>query len=174
MIKIKLFLKFIFYFFGTCLHELAHYIAALILGKAEGFSVFPKIDGDRFIFGSVKSRARYKVLTSFIAVAPLLWWVVLFLVMRHLHIIRISSGMPEVYTGRILKRISSFSYSDAFFLWLFIQMLWAGRLSMQDIKNFFKGVFSVSGFVLISAVIILVYCNYSGCLDYSLLGLRKK
>jgi hypothetical protein len=159
MTKIKLFLKFIFYFFGTCLHELAHYVAALVLGKAEGFSVFPKIEGDSFIFGSVKSRARYKVLTSFIAAAPLIWWGVLFFILRHLYIIRISNGMPEVQTDMTIKRIKSFSLPDLIYIWLFIQLLWAGRLSMQDIKNFFRGVFSVSGFVLISALVVLFYLS---------------
>ncbi|OGW33406.1 MAG: hypothetical protein A2X59_00185 [Nitrospirae bacterium GWC2_42_7] len=159
MSKIKLFLKFVFYFFGTCLHELAHYIAAVILGKAEGFSVIPKIEGDRFIFGSVKSRARYKVLTSFIAAAPLVWWVVLFLVMRHFHIISISNGMPEINTDMIIKRIETFSLSDLFYLWLFMQMLWAGKLSMQDIKNFFGNLFSISGIILILTVAILFYLS---------------
>lgn len=157
MTKIKLVFKFIFYFLGTCLHELAHYIAALILGKAEGFSVLPKIEGDRFIFGSVKSRARYKVLTSFIAASPLVWWAVLVLILMHFHVIRISSGMPEIDTGMIIRRIESFSLPDLFYIWLFMQMLWAGKLSMQDIKNFFRNLFSVSGFVLISAVAALIY-----------------
>lgn len=159
MTRIKLLLKFVFYFLGTCLHELAHYIAALILGKAEGFSVFPKIEGDRFIFGSVKSRARYKVLSSFIAAAPLVWWAVLFFVLRHFHIIRISSGMPEINANMIIKRIETFSLSDLFYIWLFIQILWAGKLSMQDIKNFFKGVFSISGLVLILASAALFYLS---------------
>lgn len=159
MAKIKLFLKFIFYFLGTCLHELAHYIAALIFGKAEGFSVIPKIEGDRFIFGSVRSRARYKVLTSFIAIAPLIWWAVLFFMLRHFHVIRISSGIPEINIDIIIKRIGSFSLTDLFYLWLFMQILWAGKLSVQDIKNFFMNVFSVSGFALISVVIMLFYLS---------------
>lgn len=159
MTKIKLFLKFIFYFPGTCLHELAHYIAAIILGKAEGFSVFPKIVGDRFIFGSVKSRARYKVLTSFIAAAPLVWWMVLFLVMRHFHIMSISNGIPAIQMDIIIRKIESFSLPDLFYVWLFMQFLWAGKLSMQDIKNFFMNVFSISGFALISLLIMLFYLS---------------
>ena len=56
--RIRLILKFIFFFPGTFLHELAHYVAALVLGKAEGFSVWPRMEGNSFVFGSVKSRTR--------------------------------------------------------------------------------------------------------------------
>ncbi len=94
--RIRLAFQFIFYFFGTCLHELAHYIAALLLGKAEGFSVIPRIEGAQFILGSVKSRVRYKFLSSFIAAAPLVWWAILLLIFSYLHIIQINNGIPRI------------------------------------------------------------------------------
>ena len=110
--RIRLAFKFIFYFFGTCLHELAHYVAALLLGKAEGFSVIPKTEDTRFILGSVKSRVRYKVLSSFIAAAPLVWWAMLFFTLSHLHVIQLRNGMPIIFSGLVTKKLKSVSLSD--------------------------------------------------------------
>ncbi len=157
MTKLRLILKFIFFLPGTFMHELAHYVAAVIFGKAEGFSVWPKVEGNSFVFGSVKSRTRYKVLSSFIAVAPLFWWAILFLILRYLHFIRKSNGMPKINFGMAVDKLKYFSLSDVFFLWLFIQILWAGRPSFQDVKNFFKGLISVSGFLLLSMAAVSIY-----------------
>ena len=145
----RLAFKVLFYFVGTCLHELAHYVAALLLGKAEGFSVMPRIEGRRFVLGSVRSRVRYKVLSSFIAAAPLCWWAVLLLMLFSLSVVHIRSGSPIIPPELFIKRLKSFSLPDAFFLWLFIQLLWAGHLSVQDLKNVLKGLFSVSGLVFL-------------------------
>jgi len=157
MVTLRLILKFIFFFPGTFLHELAHYAAALVLGRAEGFSVWPRMEGDNFVFGSVKSRTRYKVLSSFIALAPVIWWVVLVLTLRHLHFIRILNGVPSINFGMIAIKLKSFTSSDALFLWLFLQILWAGRPSLQDVKNFISGFFSVSGIMLASASAAVIY-----------------
>ncbi len=159
--RIGLFLKLLFYFPGTVLHELAHYLAALLLGKADGFSVVPRKEGDRYVLGSVKSRTRYKVLSSFIAMAPLIWWLVLFLVLRHLHFIGMGRILPQVHFTAIAGKIRSFTPRDAFFLWLFIQMLWAGKLSLPDVKNIFSGLFSVSGIVLIGVVAAAYYLTHT-------------
>lgn len=127
------------------------------MGKPEGFSLIPKIEGGSFIFGSVSYRVRYKVLSSFIASAPLLWWVVLVLMLLYFKLMQISGWIPHFNYSLIWQRFKSFSLSDAVFIWLFIQLLWAGRLSSKDIKNFFSGIFSVSGFVLISAIALVLY-----------------
>ncbi|MFI5295123.1 MAG: hypothetical protein ACHQ0Y_08890 [Thermodesulfovibrionales bacterium] len=157
MRRLRLILKFIFFFPGTFLHELSHYCAALVLGKAEGFSVWPRIEGGNFVFGSVKSRTRYKVLSSFIAAAPVIWWVVLVLTLRYLHFIGTLNGIPSINFGMISMKLKSFTSSDTFFIWLFLQILWAGRPSLQDVKNFIRGVFSVSGIMLLSVVAGLIY-----------------
>ena len=127
------------------------------MGKPEGFSLMPKIEGGSFIFGSVSYRVRYKVLSSFIASAPLLWWVVLVLMLLYFKLMQISGWIPHFNYSLIWQRFKSFSLSDAVFIWLFIQLLWAGRLSSRDIKNFFSGIVSVSGLVLISAIALVLY-----------------
>ncbi len=157
MTKLRLILKFIFFLPGTFLHELAHYIVALILGKAEGFSVWPKVEGGSFVFGSVKSRTRFKVLSSFIAIAPLFWWIVLLFVLRSLHFVGMSNGTPKIHFGVVFDRLRHFSPSGVLLLWLLTQILWAGSPSYQDIKNFFSGFLSVSGFALFAIVAGLIY-----------------
>ncbi len=155
--RIRLILKFIFFFPGTLLHELAHYCAASLFGKAEGFSVRPKVEGNSFVFGSVRSRTRYRVLSSFIAIAPLLWWIALFFLLEYLRVIRRGSGIPGINFGLVAGKLRHFSLSDAFALWLFLQILWAGRPSLQDIKNFLTGFLSFSGLLLLSIAAGLIY-----------------
>jgi hypothetical protein len=159
MMRLRIVLRSIFFLLGTFLHELIHFVVALCLGKAEGFSVRPRIEGDTVIFGSVRSKVRYKVLSSFIAIAPLLWWVILLLILQHLCVLRISGRVPRIRAAAVLRMLKHFSLSDVFSLWLFVQMFWAGTLSVTDIKNFFGGIFSLSGVLLISAALVLVYCS---------------
>jgi hypothetical protein len=156
MMKIKLFCKAILFFFGTFLHEATHFTAALLLGKPEGFSIVPRIDGASFIFGEVRARVRYKVLGVFISIAPLVWWVVLFFMVKD--ILSASQG-PDTQGLSIaifLEKLKSLSLLDVFPLWFASQLLWAGRLSMHDIKACFRGIASPSGLFLISAAVLLV------------------
>ena len=60
-------------------------------------------------------------------------------------------------SGLVAKRLKSVSFSDLFYLWIFIQLLWAGRLSVEDLKNVLRGMLSVSGMVFLSVVTILFY-----------------
>ena len=61
--------------------------------------------------------------------------------------------MPIISSGLVVKRLKSVSFSDLFYLWVFIQLLWAGHLSVEDLKNVLKGMLSVSGIVFLSVVI---------------------
>ena len=156
LMKIKLFCKSILFLFGTFLHEFSHFVAALLLGKPEGFSIVPRIDSDSFVFGEVRARVRYKVLGVFIATAPLVWWVVLFFMVKH--ILPASHG-PDVQGLNIasfMEKLKHLPLGNVFALWFASQLLWAGRLSMQDIKTCFRGIVSPSGLFLISAAVLLV------------------
>jgi len=152
--KIRLFFRAILYLCGTFLHESSHFAAALLLGKPVGFSILPRIDGDSFIFGEVRARVRYKVLGVFIALAPLLWWVVLFFMLRH--ILPASLGPEWLNITTFLKKLKALSLRDVFPLWLAFQLLWAGRLSMQDLKTCLRGIVSPSGLFLILSAVLLV------------------
>ena len=154
--KIKLFFKSILFLFGTFLHEFSHLTAALLLGKPEGFSILPKISGDSFIFGEVRARVRYKVLGVFIATAPLVWWVILFFMAKHtLPVFRVPD-MQGLSITAIPGKLKSLSLGDVFHLWLACQLLWAGSLSLQDMKTFFRGILSPSGFFFITVAVLLV------------------
>ena len=154
--KIKLFCKSILFFFGTFLHELSHFTAALLLGKPEGFSILPRIDGDSFVFGEVRARVRYKVLGVFIATAPLVWWVILFFMVKHILPAFQKPDIQVINIAFFLEKLKSLSLRDIFPLWFASQLLWAGRLSMQDMKTCFRGIVSPSGLFLISAAVLLV------------------
>jgi hypothetical protein len=54
--KIKLFCRAVLFLFGTFLHEFSHFAVALFLGKPEGFSIMPRMEGGVYIFGAVRAR----------------------------------------------------------------------------------------------------------------------
>jgi hypothetical protein len=154
--KIKLVLKSILCLFGTFLHELSHFAAALILGRPEGFSVVPRIEGDVFVFGEVRAKVRYKVLSVFIAGAPLIWWALLLIMARQVFIVPPAADVQGFNASIPLQRLQSFSVHYAFSLWLFFQLLWAGRLSLKDIRTCIAGFLSPSGLILISLAGLLL------------------
>lgn len=154
--KIKLFCKSILLLFGTFLHEFSHFTVAMLLGKPEGFSIVPRIEGNSFVFGEVRARVRYKVLGGFVAIAPLVWWVVLFITVRHVLPAPLGPDIQEFNTITFLEKLKSMSLSDVFPLWLACQLLWAGRLSMQDMKACLRGMVSPSGIFLIASTLLLV------------------
>jgi hypothetical protein len=154
--KIKLLCRSVLFLFGTFLHELSHFTAALLLGKPAEFSILPRIEGDSFIFGEVKARVRYKVLSVFIAAAPLIWWAFLLLMVKHVLSASFVTAMQGFNITIFFEKLKSFSLHDAFSLWFASQLLWAGRLSKQDIKTCFSGIISPSGLILISSTVLLV------------------
>jgi hypothetical protein len=128
-----------------------------MLGRAEGFSVIPKVEGEKVVFGSVRSRTRYRILSSFVASAPLVWWALLIMLLIHFGLLRTGGGMPEMNIAPVLRRLHDFSLRDLLLIWLFIQLLWAGRLSVPDIKNSFRGLLSVSGLVFFATAAAVIY-----------------
>ena len=154
--KIKLFCKSVLFLFGTFLHEFSHFSAALLLGKPEGFSILPRIDGDSFVFGEVRAKVRYKVLGVFIATAPLVWWVILFFMVKHILPVSQVPGMQDLNIATVPEKLKSLSLRDVFPLWFACQLLWAGRLSMQDMKTCLRGIASPSGLFLILVAVLLV------------------
>jgi hypothetical protein len=153
--KIKLFCRAILYLVGTFLHEFSHFAAALLFGRPEGFSIVPRIEGGAFVFGEVRARVRYKVLSVFIATAPLVWWLSLFFVGRHFLRAYCATDTQSPGIGLLLLKIKTFSWSDVFSLWAGLQLLWAGKLSAQDIKTCFRGLVSSSGLMLILSAVLL-------------------
>jgi len=153
--KIKLLCRSILYLFGTFLHEFSHFAVALVFGRPEGFSIAPRIEGDRLVFGEVKARVRYKVLSVFIATAPLIWWVFLFLIVKHFLSVHHATRMQGTNIKMLMLKLQTCSFPDIFSLWIAFQLLWAGRLSVQDIKVCFKGIISPSGLMLILSAVLL-------------------
>ena len=154
-VKIKLFCRSLLFLFGTFLHEFSHFAAALVFGKPEKFSLMPKIEGDTFIFGEVRAKVRYKALSVFIASAPLIWWAVLVLLLKDALSDFCSPDMNLSSIEIFRKKMHSFSSRDVFSLWFASQLLWAGLLSLQDIKTCFRGIISPSGVTFISLMILL-------------------
>lgn len=148
---LKLILKIILYFPGTFAHELAHWACSLIFGSAKGFSIIPRREGDNLVFGSVSAAVRYKVFLIFIGAAPLVWWVVLYMLLKYYDIIHAAFEAPKVYITLSFERLVPPSLVNLLFLWLITQLFWAGRLSMQDLKTCLAGLFSLSGALLVVA-----------------------
>lgn len=157
MNRLKFILASVFFLPGTFLHELSHYIAALFLGSAEGFSIIPRRHGDSYVFGSVKSRTKFRILSSFVAAAPLVWWAVFVFLLIKSGLISEADGTLHYNLRVVGDKIHSFNRNDILLLWLSIQLLWAGRLSSSDLINTIKGVLSPSGVFLIVSAGALMY-----------------
>ncbi len=157
----KLLLKVIFYLPATTVHEYTHWITSLVFGRPESFSLRPKIEGDTVVFGQVTASVRYRIFGSLIGIAPLIWWAALYYLLRYLHVFYIDLQFPRIYFALFFDRflLSSFSVSSLahmiFYAWLCIQLLWAGKLSLQDVTTFVVGAFSFSGLVFFSAAAFL-------------------
>ncbi|HXW68159.1 MAG TPA: hypothetical protein VEJ88_01015 [Dissulfurispiraceae bacterium] len=147
--ELKLILKIILYFPGTFAHELAHWTCALLFGSNEGFNIIPRKEGDHLILGSVNASVRYKAFWIFIGAAPLVWWVVLYMLLKYYLVMYTIIEAPRVYITFSFERFASPSLTDLLLLWLTTQLFWAGRLSAKDIKTCLTGLFSVSGAILI-------------------------
>jgi hypothetical protein len=55
-----------------------------------------------------------------------------------------------------LEKMKSFSLNDLFSLWFASQLLWAGILSVQDIKTCLRGIISPSGLFMIALAALVV------------------
>jgi hypothetical protein len=141
------------------MHEFAHFTTALLLGKPKGFSIWPKTSGNKMVFGNVSASVRFMVLHAFIAAAPLVWWVALYFLLKFVGLITFLHALPDMGFDQFTKKAGNLSLKHIIVVWLIFQLLWAGCLSTQDIKNFFKGIFSASGLAFIvagTAVVILM------------------
>lgn len=154
---IRVALKAVLFLPGTFLHEFAHYLSAVILGQATGFSVMPRIERERIVFGSVTSRTRFRVFSSIIAVSPLVWWGVLAAVANHFGALEFRSGMPRLHLDPFRTKLLNFSTSDLFSSWLLLQIAWAGILSETDFRNFLKGLLSASGVIAALLMALAIY-----------------
>ncbi len=122
----KFYFKALYLFPSTFLHELAHLLVAYITpAKIVSFNLFPRRVGNRIVFGSVVARYRPGISMSLSAIAPLIWWVVLYYFVQDE---KIGLLKQDIYSVKLILK-----------LYIAFLLLWAGKLSTQDIKMFFKG-----------------------------------
>lgn len=146
------------YLAGTFLHELAHLLAGMLLGRPAGFSILPRVQEDRVLFGSASVRVKYKVLGALVAAAPLLWWLVLYYtLLKQSRVLQISRAAVRIDTALLLYKVQHPAASDLVLLWLGIQLLWAGRLSTADLKAVAAGLCSPSGALALGLLGALLY-----------------
>lgn len=141
--------KALFLLPGTFLHELAHATMAMIFGKIESFSLWPSISGNQIVFGSVQAKTRYDILLLPIALAPLMWWIVLYHTLIAFDIFDTTSFE---FDATVL--LSPHGILVCFVGW---QLLWAGKLSLQDIRVAISAIISISGLTMLVTLIALFY-----------------
>lgn len=148
---IRIFLRAVSYLPGTFIHELAHYLAAAVFARPTGFRITPRIEGDAVVFGSVSCEARRKVALFFVGVAPLVWWYVLYMWLVHMGVVCTGAGGVHIDCRLFLSKLKS----HLVLVWLIAQLLWAGKLSLDDLKAAVRGLFSFSGLAMIVSVAAL-------------------
>lgn len=148
---VRIFLQAVSYLPGTFIHELAHYLSAALFARPTGFRITPRIEGDSVVFGSVSCEVRHKVALFFVAVAPLVWWYVLYMWLVHMGVVGIGSGGVHIDCRLFLAKLKS----NLARIWLIAQLLWAGKLSLADLKAAARGLFSFSGLAMVVSVAAL-------------------
>jgi hypothetical protein len=160
-VTIRLIARASFYILGTFLHELAHYCAAALFGKPARFSLVPRIEGGMMTFGSTSVRVRYRMLMVFIAAAPLVWWGVLYyLLVGHTQLVLLAKRTAAGDSTLLLNKVKALSLGDLFFSWVLVQLFWAGKLSLTDMKELLRGALSLSGLVAVASIALILWVTF--------------
>ncbi len=85
-----------------------------------------------------------------VALAPLIWWVVLYYFLLYFNIVELNVTQ-DVYITISYEWLKD--WNNWWIVYTILQLLWAGRLSDQDFKVFFTGLFSISGIITFAAII---------------------
>lgn len=125
---------------STFLHEMAHVIAALMLGcRVKGFSIFPKIEDFGCItFGEVQVGGRFPGVFFIVGMAPIIWNILAF----YLYI------SETVIVNKYLTYV------------LMLYLISAGIPSYQDLFIAGKGLKSFSGIVILILMALSIAAFY--------------
>lgn len=149
MHRFKTYIKLFYFFPGTYLHEIAHYLPALLFANGVSMSVIPSFK--RGTAGEVSySEPRFSAAKTIISLAPLLWWGVLLWMLAELHILIIEIDGLKLYA--LLQYNPTLSAAQYLLAgYTFMQLVWAGTLSRKDWENAIDGLVSLSGFAVVMA-----------------------
>lgn len=180
MLYLHVFSRFIFYFFGTFLHESAHWIAAKLTfsytpssgfvededingntyrKEVPGFTIIPKIKKDKVVYGHVLAVPRFKVAFIPIAMAPLVWWVALYYYLEYLEVLYLYVNYETIQIE--FNYLSLFRMESILHIYVSLQLFWAGRLSSQDVKMIFVGLFSISSLIVILSLYAIRWAYFT-------------
>jgi len=130
------------------LHELAHWLACKLVGaQVTSFNLIPRIQKGYIVYGSVQSRVTYRAMFIPIALAPLLWWIVLYYFLQYMQVLTIVWDAEQLALSFAYQQFQD--WQTWWILYISLQLLWAGRPSDQDFAVFWQGVFSMSGVLMI-------------------------
>jgi len=151
MYRMRFILKLMMMFPGTALHELAHYIPALLLNAKPSLSLMPSFKHGTA--GRVTFREpSFGLAKTLIALTPIVWWYVLATLLVKLHLLDLS--VPHMYRLEMAlmynPSINPFEYAALALVSL--QLLWAGGLSRKDLENAVDGLASFSGALTLIAL----------------------
>lgn len=135
------------------MHELAHYIPALLFGTSPRLSILPSFSEGTA--GKVTHmEPRFGIAKMVISLMPALWYYVLYLLLNRLDVLHLNLGLESIDIS--LKKPSLDQTELLLLVYVSLQMLWAGSLSKQDWTNALEGIVSLSGFVMLSALYLCV------------------
>lgn len=154
MHRTKLYLKLVAMLPGTFLHELAHYLPALLFCRNVKLSVIPSLK--EATAGRVTySKPTLKITETLIAVMPIVWWPVLLWILEKAHVMIVQ--FEPVKLNILLQYNPQLSATEyALLVYVALQGLWAGSLSKKDWENAIDGLISYEGIIL-GAGVLCVY-----------------
>lgn len=157
-VYIQLWLKSLFVLPATTMHELMHFlIAILTLSKITSFNLIPKIKWDdnnpaEIIYGSVGYVPKLKMLHIPINLAPLLLIPLSWFMLYYFHIINTLVDFSHLHVNYNFV----LSIKGIIVLLIAVEMLWGSIPSTQDFKNVKDGILSLS-FLFFMIVAVGIY-----------------
>ena len=146
--------KALFYLPGTFAHEFSHLLFALVFARqVRGFNIIP--DFKEGTAGSVQYISTNGAASMLISFAPKLYWFALVYFLNYLSVVKINYELQSCMIN--LAHINWKSPFSLISLYLIIQLLWAGSLSFKDWENILKGLFSLSGLLLVLFIVTLAF-----------------
>ena len=138
---------------GTALHELAHYVPALLFNLKPSLSLLPSFKHNTA--GRVTFRTpAFGLAKTIIALMPLLWWAALGLLLSEFQLFKLSIADPYRIDFTLMYNPSLNLIQYLLLVFVSIQLFWAGGLSRKDWENAIDGLASLSGILAISALLL--------------------
>lgn len=158
---IRLVLEILFYHPWKILHEVMILLTATLFAKVKENNLIPKMENEKITPSKVTFVSSIELTSGLISISPLLWLVAFYYLGENLDIILIYPLENYLY---LTIHTSIFSEAPVWKLFLLFHLFAAGIPKAKELKQFFLGIISPAGFMLVvaSSILVKLYFKYGG------------